>query len=46
MLRERGMTSAQLGVDSQNANGAPTLYRRHGFVVERSWSEWHRPLGG
>jgi GNAT superfamily N-acetyltransferase len=43
-LRERGMTSAQLGVDSQNANDALTLYRRHGFEVMRSSSEWHKPL--
>lgn len=45
-LRERGMTSAQLGVDSQNANEALTLYRRHGFEIERSSSEWHKPLTG
>lgn len=43
-LRERGMTSAQLGVDPQNANQALTLYRRHGFEVVRSSSEWHRSL--
>ncbi len=43
-LRERGMTSAQLGVDSQNANEALGLYRRHGFEVVRSSSEWHKPL--
>ena len=45
-LRDRGMTSAQLGVDSQNANEALTLYRRHGFEAERSSSEWHKPLPG
>jgi ribosomal protein S18 acetylase RimI-like enzyme len=45
-LRERGMTSAQLGVDSQNANEALTLYQRHGFEVTRSSSEWHKPLAG
>jgi mycothiol synthase len=43
-LRKRGMTSAQLGVDSQNANEALGLYRRHGFEVVRSSSEWHKPL--
>jgi ribosomal protein S18 acetylase RimI-like enzyme len=43
-LRDRGMTSAQLGVDSQNPNQALTLYERHGFRVVTSSSEWHRPL--
>jgi ribosomal protein S18 acetylase RimI-like enzyme len=45
-LRERGMTSAQLGVDSENEHAALTLYQRHGFEVVRSSSEWHRPLPG
>jgi ribosomal protein S18 acetylase RimI-like enzyme len=44
-LRERGMTSAQLEVDSENANQALGLYERHGFAVDRSSSEWHKPLG-
>jgi ribosomal protein S18 acetylase RimI-like enzyme len=43
-LEERGMTSAQLDVDSENANQAQGLYERHGFVVDRSASEWHKPL--
>jgi len=43
-LRERGMTSAQLDVDTENENRALTLYERHGFVSDRSASEWHRPL--
>jgi ribosomal protein S18 acetylase RimI-like enzyme len=43
-LGERGMTSAQLDVDSENANQAQGLYERHGFVVDRSASEWHKPL--
>jgi GNAT superfamily N-acetyltransferase len=41
-LRERGMTSAQLDVDSQNANDAPTLYERNGFRADRTASEWHK----
>lgn len=45
-LKERGMTSAQLGVDSENENQALTLYQRHGFEVDRSASEWHKPLEG
>lgn len=43
-LRERGMTSAQLGVDSKNENEALTLYQRHRYEVDRSASEWHKPL--
>jgi hypothetical protein len=38
------MTSAQLGVDSQNPNDALTLYRRHRFEPVRGSSEWHKPL--
>ena len=43
-LRERGMTSAQLHVDAENANQALSLYGRHGFSVRSSSSEWHKPL--
>jgi len=43
-LKERGMTSAQLDVDAQNDNKALTLYQRHRFEVDRSASEWHKPL--
>ena len=43
-LRDRGMTSAQLDVDTRNAHGALTLYERHGFRAERSETEWHKPL--
>jgi GNAT superfamily N-acetyltransferase len=43
-LRDRGMTSAQLGVDSENENQALTLYERHRFAVDRSSGEWHKPL--
>jgi mycothiol synthase len=43
-LRERGMTSAQLDVDTANANDALTLYERHGFRVDHGLSEWHKPL--
>lgn len=44
LLRDRGMTSAQLDVDSENPNAALGLYQRHGFVVDHSGSEWHRSL--
>jgi GNAT superfamily N-acetyltransferase len=43
-LRERGMTSAQLDVDTRNANEALTLYERHGFRSDRTETEWHKPL--
>jgi hypothetical protein len=38
------MTSAQLDVDAENPHDALTLYERHGFVSDRSATEWHRPL--
>jgi GNAT superfamily N-acetyltransferase len=44
VLRDRGMTSAQLDVDTENAFRAFTLYERHGFRPATSTSEWHRPL--
>jgi mycothiol synthase len=43
-LRDRGMSSAQLDVDTENANQALTLYERHGFVSDREATEWHKPL--
>ena len=44
LLRDRGMTSAQLGVDSENPYQAFDLYERHGFRKVRATSEWHRPM--
>ncbi|MEA2026498.1 MAG: GNAT family N-acetyltransferase [Chloroflexota bacterium] len=44
VLKRRGMTSAQLGVDSENPFHALTLYQRHRFEVVRSASEWHKTL--
>jgi GNAT superfamily N-acetyltransferase len=43
-LKEQGMTSAQLDVDSANANDALSLYEGHRFAVDRGSSEWHKPL--
>jgi GNAT superfamily N-acetyltransferase len=43
-LRDRGMTSAQLGVDTDNPNDALTLYRRHRFESVHTETEWHKPL--
>lgn len=44
LLRDRGMTSAQLHVDTENADQAVSLYERHRFHVHSSSSEWHKPL--
>jgi mycothiol synthase len=44
LLRDRGMTSAQLHVDAENSSDALRLYQRHAFRVESSSSEWHKPL--
>ena len=44
VLRDNGMTSAQLDVDSENPHEAFTLYERHGFVADRVASEWRKPL--
>ncbi len=43
-LRERGMTSAQLDVDSENPADALTLYRRHRFESDRASSVWQKAL--
>ena len=43
-LRQQGMTSAQLDVDTENENQALTLYERHGFRADRLATEWHKPL--
>lgn len=43
-LREWGMDSAQLGVDTENPNDALTLYRKHRFESTFSETEWHKPL--
>jgi len=44
-LRERGMTSAALGVDAANPNEALALYESSGFVVHRSYSAYRKPFG-
>jgi len=43
-LHERGMTSACLGVDSENQNAAVHLYESCGFERTRSNTYWHKPL--
>jgi mycothiol synthase len=44
LLRERGMTSAWLGVDADNPTGALGVYERAGFVVDVRSSEYRKPM--
>jgi GNAT superfamily N-acetyltransferase len=44
LLRERGMTSAWLGVDADNPTGALGVYERAGFVVDLRSTEYRKPL--
>ena len=41
-LRERGMTSAGLGVDAENQSGALGLYERMGFEVKDRFTAWRK----
>jgi ribosomal protein S18 acetylase RimI-like enzyme len=43
-LRDRGMTSAYLGVDGANPNQAMDLYSGMGFEVATSTIDWRKPL--
>lgn len=43
-LRERGMTSAYLGVDGLNPNQATDLYSSLGFEVVSTTYDWTKPL--
>ncbi|CAN5462522.1 GNAT family N-acetyltransferase [soil metagenome] len=44
LLRERGMTSAALGVDAANRNEALALYESSGFAVHRSYAAYRKPF--
>ena len=44
LLRERGMTSAVLGVDADNPTGALGLYERAGFELGYRSTSWRKPL--
>ncbi|MEX0710165.1 MAG: GNAT family N-acetyltransferase [Chloroflexota bacterium] len=44
ILRERGMTSAGLGVDADNANEALRLYTESGFEVEFRSAAYRKPM--
>ena len=44
LLRERGMTSAWLGVDADNPTGALGVYERAGFAVHSARSAYRKPM--
>lgn len=44
VLRERGMTSASLGVDADNPSGALGLYEGTGFKVDYRSTAWRKPF--
>ena len=44
LLRERGMTSAWLGVDADNPNGALHLYEKHRFAVDMRSAGYRKPM--
>jgi len=44
VLRERGMTVASLGVDTENPTGALGLYERFGFKPIRTWAFLRKPF--
>ena len=44
LLRERGMTSAALGVDAENETGALGLYEDAGFAVHDRFNAWRKPM--
>jgi mycothiol synthase len=46
LLRERGMTSAALGVDADNSMGALGLYEVAGFAVHDRFLAWRKPMEG
>jgi mycothiol synthase len=43
-FRDRGMTSAGLGVDAENESGALGLYERLGFEQQMRSTAWRRPF--
>jgi mycothiol synthase len=44
LLRERGLTSAMLGVDADNPTGALKLYQSVGFEVVHRATAWRKPF--
>jgi mycothiol synthase len=46
LLRDRGMTSAALGVDAENPSGALGLYESAGFAVHDRFCALRKPMEG
>ena len=46
LLRDRGMTSAYLGVDGINPNQAMDLYESLGFEIRSAESDWTKAVPG
>ncbi|MDQ3690979.1 MAG: GNAT family N-acetyltransferase [Chloroflexota bacterium] len=46
LLRDRGMTSAALGVDADNPSGALGLYGEAGFAVDDRFTASRKPMEG
>jgi mycothiol synthase len=44
LLRDRGQTSAWLGVDAENPNGALRLYEKAGFAVDTRAAAYRKPM--
>ena len=44
LLRDRGQTSAWLGVDADNPNGALRLYEKAGFAVDTRAAAYRKPM--
>jgi mycothiol synthase len=44
LLRDRGMTTAWLGVDADNPNGALRLYEKAGFAVAHRAAAYRKPM--
>ena len=45
-IRDRGMTEAMLGVDTNNPGGALHVYTRLGFEVQKYDAVYTKPFGG
>ena len=46
LLRDRGMTSAALGVDADNPTGALAVYEASGFQIHDRFAAWRKPMDG
>ena len=44
IIKERGMTEAALGVDTENPSGALRLYKSMGFKVAKQFAAYRKPL--